>query len=212
MERLCTRACWLEDGRIVLDASPKEVGDVFVSKLLDEERIRNEKHNSSLYSNKKAEAWQNENEVGHYKTSAAQFIEISLRKTGGKGKGLVFAYAESIDILVKLKTYRTIKPCVLCIIIYDSLGNQIALSREILDELAEGFNTLVFRINNPPLRQGKYFTSVVLYEEWDDNYNKPGRIPFLAFWYRCLTFSINENRRGVINFGIVKLHTSLFLE
>ncbi|MCL2122621.1 MAG: hypothetical protein FWH34_00880, partial [Desulfovibrionaceae bacterium] len=157
----------------------------------------------------KAPLWQETGIPGKMLTADIPVFEAEICDPATLDEKLIFDLGESIGVAVALRSERDLSPCTLACLLFDSLGNVVAVPYAALDKLPKGEHKLAFTIENPNLRTGEYTVSLELYEDFDPCWNKTHRMPFLAYWYRGLSLKIDERRSGTINLGLVKIDASL---
>lgn len=224
VERICTRACWIKNGEIVMDAAPKEVATAYHHDVTMEEEARLRARNAK-YTGKGAECGQNSSSApggmeesqplwdidaaGKYNSKALSIVSCRPCNPQTLEEKYTFALAEPLGLLLELDAAEAIEPCSVVCLLFDALGNLLAVPDASIQRLPAGKNTVCFSLPAPNLRDGEYSVNVEIYKTFDKDWNESHRMPFEALWYRGVSFQVRESRIGTINFGRISLSADL---
>ena len=148
IKNFCTRAIWMENGRIVMDGDTIEVADKYKESIIDKPRQEE--------ADRKAKNKQKERIKG-------KSIEITSVQCDKKEYDLY----DDISITIKLNNIKKIKKYGVGIIVYNSKSDLITALNTIRMEkyLDENVSEISFKIRHNCLNEDKYYVTVSVCDE-----------------------------------------------
>lgn len=149
IKNFCTRAVWMENGRIIMDGDTIEVADKYKESVIDKPR--------QLEAEKLAK---NKQKDENNKNKSVEVLEVKCDKE-------IYDLYEDITIKVKVNNLKKIKKYGAGIIIYNSKSDLITALNTVRMEkyLDENISEIDFKIKHNCLNEDKYYITVSICDE-----------------------------------------------
>ena len=175
VKNLCTRAIWLNDGKVYDDGETEEVVKRYVSYMTygEEYDVTSLEIPSGIRSDKNLNYlptlnWIDVSQKESFGENGALITHIAFEAKETKDSGLILLGGEDVSLFLKIKTIEKIYDTGIGLVLKDKLGNQIVgINNYIYDiglDALERNETYCFEVSFkfPKLKNGEYIFTVAI--------------------------------------------------